>query len=316
MNTLTWSPTIDCIRQTIASEGHLRLIVSPFIKLQALRALVRECKDTSQLQVVVRWQSSDLVNGVTDASIYPYLRDKGIPLFCHRSIHLKLFVYTRSLAFHTSGNVTSKGLGITQRSNLEIGCLVTLKADDWKNLFGLLSLSEEIDDQMFQQAQQYIKENRHRRQSLPPLKLRPAKKKEFSTHSLPACESPQLLYKYYSNELGSVRDWLDESPEFIHDLLLYSIPPGLNEGQFYSTLEKNFKGNSFTRSVVKYLQCRGSASFGALTAWLANTCADSPRPYRRDLKTTTRHLYNWLAFFYAEISWKTPNYSMVLYWSH
>ena len=315
MNALTWSPTIDCIRRTLASEGHLRLIVSPFIKLQALRALIRECKDTSQLQVVVRWQPSDLLNGATDPSIYPFLRDKGIPLFRHKSIHLKLFVFNRSLAFHTSGNVTSRGLGLVPRGNLEIGCLVTLKADDWTNLFGLLSLSEEIDDQMFQQAQQFVEENRHLRESLPPMNLYPAKKKEFSTQSLPACESPQLLYKFYSDKLFSADDWLDESPEFIHDLLLYSVPPGLNESHFYSTLEKNFMANSFTKSMVNYLRSQGSISFGAVTAWLANTCADSPRPYRRDLKTITRHLYNWLAFFYSEISWKRPKYSMVLYWN-
>ncbi len=316
MNTLTWSPTISCISQTIANKGQLRLIVSPYIKLNALRAILRECKDTSQLQVVVRWQSSDLLNGVTDADIYPYLRDKRIPLFRHTSIHLKLFIFNRSTAFHTSGNVTSKGLGLLPQSNLEIGCLVTLTTTDWNKLFALLSQSEQMDDQMYEQSKQYILDNQKHRQSLPSLTLSPSKLKEFTTHSLPASENPMLLYEFYSSELHTAGEWLDQSPEFVHDLFLYSIPTGLTQKQFFLTLEQNFKSNAFTRSLVVFLQRRHSASFGTITSWLANTCADSPRPFRRDLKTTTRHLYNWLAFFYNEISWNKPNYSMVIYWNN
>jgi hypothetical protein len=78
MTALTWSPTIEFVRQTIANEGQLRLIISPFIKIDALRELVEECEDTSQLQVVVRWTSSDLAAGVSDVEIYPYLKERKI----------------------------------------------------------------------------------------------------------------------------------------------------------------------------------------------------------------------------------------------
>ena len=61
---LVWSPTVDFVRQTIANEGQLRLIIAPFIKLEALMTLVDACEDISPLQVVVRWQPGDLVSGV------------------------------------------------------------------------------------------------------------------------------------------------------------------------------------------------------------------------------------------------------------
>lgn len=314
MTALTWSPTIEFVRQTIADEGQLRLVISPFIKLDALRELIDECSDTTELQVVVRWQPSDLVAGVSDVEIYPYLKEKEIALFRHTSIHLKLLVYNRSLAFHTSGNVTRKGLGLAPRNNVEIGCPVTLERGDWSNLLGLLALSEEVDDHMYDQALKYAQDNKRSIEGLPPLNLTPAKAKEFSRNSLPASESPEQLYKFYAGEVALDRS-LDESPEFVHDLMLYSIPNGLDEERFFSMLGEHFKSSPFTKSLVEFIREQGSARFGAVNGWITEKCSDSPRPYRRDLKTTTRHLYEWLAYFYDEITWDTPNYSMVIYWN-
>lgn len=313
MTALTWSPTIEFVRQTIADEGQLRLVISPFIKLDALRELIDECIDTTELQIVVRWQPSDLVSGVSDVEIYPYLKEKRIALFRHTSIHLKLLVYNRSLAFHTSGNVTRKGLGLASESNVEIGCPVTLERGDWHNLLGLLALSEEVDDHMYEQALKYAQDNKRPLEGLPPLNLTPAKAKEFSRDSLPACESPEQLYRFYAGKLASGQS-LEESPEFVHDLMLYSIPNGLNEAEFLAMLADHFKSSPFVVELVNFIQEQGSARFGAVNAWITEKCSDSPRPYRRDLKTTTRHLYNWLSFFFDQISWDQPNVSMVIYW--
>lgn len=313
MTALTWSPTIEFVRQTIADEGQLRLIIAPFIKIDALRDLVDECDDTSQLQVVVRWTRRDLVAGVSDVEIYPYLKERKIALFRHPSIHLKLLVYNQSLAFHTSSNVTRKGLGLALQSNVEIGCPVTLEPGDWINLRGLLSTSQEVDDHMYEQARKYVQENKKPLGGLPPLTLTPAKEKQFSRDALPASESPELLYRFYSGELATDQ-LLDESPEFVHDLMLYSIPNGLSEADFFSKLEDAFRAQPFIMSLVQFIRESRSARFGAVNAWITENCSDSPRPYRRDLKTTTRHLYNWLSYFYDEITWNTPNYSMVIYW--
>jgi hypothetical protein len=305
---------MEFVRQTLANEGKLRLIVSPFIKVDALRELIDECKDTSQLQVVVRWLAGDLTAGVSDVEIYPYLQGKDIALFRHTSIHLKLLVYNRSLAFHTSGNITKKGLGLAPHSNVEIGCPVTLEDGDWRNLLGLLATSEEIDDQMYEQALKYVTDNKRPIESPPPLILTPVAQKEFSWVSLPASKDPTQLYQFYSNELSS-NGGLEDTPEFIHDLMLFSMPGGLSEPDFFAILRKNFKNNSFIISLAGFIRKSGSARFGAVNKWITQNCSDTPRPYSRDLKTTTNHLYNWLSYFYDEITWDTPNYSMVIYWN-
>jgi len=144
--------------------------------------------------------------------------------------------------------------------------------------------------------------------------LEPAQDKEFSRYALPACESPESLYQFYS---GSMRDGqiMEESAEHLHDIILYSIPTGLNESAFFAFLDEQFKTHPFVLGLVRYIQEEGSLRFGAVNDWITNNCSDSPRPYRRDMKTTTRHLYNWMAHFYEEISWDTPNYSQVIYWN-
>lgn len=48
----------------------------PDLLLDALRDLIDECNDTSQLQVAVRWDASDLVSGASDVEIYPYFKRK------------------------------------------------------------------------------------------------------------------------------------------------------------------------------------------------------------------------------------------------
>lgn len=314
MTALTWSPTINFVRQTIANEGRLRLIVAPFIKIDALRELVDECKDVSDLQVVVRWQPADLVTGVSDVEIYPFLREKGVALFRHPSIHLKLLVYNQSLAFHTSGNVTQKGLGLTDKGNVEVGCPVTLDHGDWDELLNVLALSEEVDEQMYDQALQYSRENKREVGKLPELNLHPAQSKRFSLDSLPASESPETLFRFYSGE-PDARQSLDDSPAFVHDLMLFAIPKGLEGPDFFALLEANFKASEFIQAMVSFIRSEESARFGAVNSWIAENCSDTPRPYRRDVKTTTRRLYTWLEYFYEEVSWDTPNYSMVVYWN-
>jgi hypothetical protein len=58
-----------------------------------------------------------------------------------------------------------------------------------------------------------------------------------------------------------------------------------------------------------------NARFGLVNEWLQQNCSDKPTPYRWELKATTRCLYDWLAYFFPEISWDRPSYSMILRWS-
>jgi len=312
---LIWSPIHEYIKKQIHERNELRLLIAPFVKLTALQELLKNCGDVSNLKVIVRWSGRDILNQVSDLEVYPYLSKKRIPLYIHPSIHLKLYVFNGVWAFHTSGNITQKGLGIVVNHNIEVGCMVRLQSKDWKHIFRLLEESYRVDENVYEKALEYFRNNKCKVEEAPPLPLPLPFDKHFSILSLPATESPEVLYSYYQ-DLEHEWDKEDRVAACVHDLILYEIPDGLDEKQFFILLKNNFTSHPFVREIVLLIRKEKSARFGLVNEWLQKQCSDKPTPYKWELKENTSHLYNWLAYFFEEISWDRPHYSMILRWNN
>lgn len=293
----------------------MELIVAPFIKRNALRWLLEKCEDTGNLKVVVRWSGSDIVEGVSDLEIYEDLKEKRIPLYFHPNIHLKLLVFNRNWAFHSSGNITSKGLGLGSKSNIEVGAQIRLETKDWIEINKLLEQANRIDDELYEQLCEYRDANRKKATLPPELKLNLPTDKQYSRFSLPAVQSPTELFKIYQNP-EAYAEQEDLLSSFIHDIALYEIPNELNESRFFEILSKQFKQHPFIRDVVNYIQNQRSVRFGEMNGWITSKCSDKPTPYRWEVKPSTNKLYDWLAYFYPEITWSIPGkHSQVISWS-
>jgi len=314
-NFLVWTPTINYVSKKIQENKQLLFIIAPFIKLDALRSLLDHCEDVSALKVIVRWDGSDIANRVSDLEIYEELTRRGVPLYRHPSIHLKVLVFNQNWAFHTSGNITRKGLGLASKSNVEIGAQIRLTTNDWIELYRLLEDATHIDDRLYEVACRYRDGNASTTDTTPPLVLDSANDKQFSKLSLPAIQSPIDLYKIYQNP----EQFIDESDTyaaFVHDILLYEIPLNLNSEDFFSRLDENFKDHFFIRAISTFIENEGSVRFGRVNSWLTDQCSDKPAPYRWELKSSTNKLYNWLDHFYEEITWDVPgSHSQVIYWA-
>ena len=314
-NHLVWTPTYDYVAQKIRENKRLELIIAPYIKREALKQLLDECEDLSNLKVIVRWDAQDIIAGVSDIEIYEDLRAKGIPLYRHPSIHLKMLVFNQNWAFHTSGNITQSGLGLRTNPNIEVGAQIQLGTKDWIEIHKLLEQAVLIDDELYEKAFEYKEANKSKPDPLPPLDLESVEDKAFSRFSLPAAQSPGKLYEIYRNPNAFKHDD-DLLSAFIHDITLYNIPYGLSENEFLDQLGKNFKANRFTKAVSFYVKENKSSRFGAMNAWITSQCSDRPTPYRWEIKDTTNKLYNWLACFFEEITWEVPGArSQVIYWN-
>ena len=185
-STLVWSPTYEYIVERLRHHKQLRLLVAPFIKLDALERLLGACQDTSGLSVIVRWSAADIVAGVSDLDVYPFLRDQRVPLYLHSRIHLKLFTFNDSVGFHTSGNVTQRGLGLHSEHNIEIGCQVELTYGDWAKIYELLNQSSRVTDAVYDAFCAYRDTNASSPPPLPPLVIPDEADKRFSKLSLPS----------------------------------------------------------------------------------------------------------------------------------
>jgi len=308
---LVWSPIHKFLKEQIQYKAQLRLLIAPFIKIDALKTLIEMCEDISHLKVITRWAGRDIINRVVDLDIYQYLAEKRIPLFLNCSIHLKLYSFDNACAFHSSGNITKKGLGLASDSNVEIGCMVKLSDEDWKQIYNILNKSNRVDDMMYKKALQYLEENSKITKDIPSFDLQPTDLKEFSILSLPASPTPEDLCGFYQTRYDNNEDMV---PSYVHDLILYNIDDSLTQDHFHQQLKEKFIEHPFVQAIVNLIRKEKSARFGLVNEWIQNHCSDRPTPYKWEIKRNTLFLYNWLEYFFDEISWDRPNYSMILRW--
>lgn len=304
---------ISALTELLESGDSVSLLIAPFIKIDALRVLVEQKQSSGKLQVVIRLKPDDLLSGASDLSIYPYLRDQGVQLFYNHSIHLKLFVFESNCCLVTSGNITGRGLGLSANSNVEAGALVQLDVDDWNRIYDLLNASRVFDDQLYNRLAKYVADATPA--SSPPVFEWPeGEGKRFTISSLPATEDVEVLSRaYFSDTLDSYSS--EAVRRFAHDLATFRIPAGLSEVALQTELSANFRKSPFVSEFIALLKSKGSLRFGAANDWIHRMCEDVPLPYRWELKTNTRILYNWLAHFIPEITWDRPNYAQVIYWN-
>lgn len=319
---LVWSPVKDFLKSQIESSETLLTIIAPFIQLGALKDLLSVAKDYKDLNIITRWRAEDLISGVSDIEIYPYLKDNNINLFYHDHIHLKLYVFDSDTAFSSSANITKKGLGDTNHYNIEIGSLVDIAKEDWFQINKLLQEATQVTDAIYQEAKKYISENKRTPPPLPKLELVDPNAKPFSLKSLPKTESPDSLYEYYSAP-NSITD-KESIKNYIHDLVLYNLDENLSKDDFFNNMKHSFTEKQFIKAIVKFIKAKceerkderkNGVRFGEMTDWLQKKCSDSPMPYRSEIKTDVRMLYNWLQFNIPEITWSQPNRSQIISFS-
>lgn len=320
---LFWGSMHSAITQKIESGVNLSWVIAPYVKLEPLRSLVDSCANIENLLVISSWQEQSIVSGSTDIEIYPYLKSMNVPLYSNTKIHLKLFVFDDGTVFHTSGNVSRRGLGLgsENENNIEVGCFIKLATTDFIEIKKLIRNSKRINEEDYEIAKQYVLDNELPRESaLPPLNLT-SKEKVLSLDSFPETETPEKLYEKY------VAGNADLSTG--HDLALYTIPEGLNSDSFFKILGEHFTNEPFITELVLFIQKRckekeingdkPGCNYGYdISEWIIQNCTDNPRPTKFEInegQLITR-LYEWLQFFYEEITWNVPGrHSAVVYWN-
>ena len=240
-------------------------------------------------------------------------RKKNIPLYVNQEIHLKLYVFDSNVAFSTSGNLTLRGFGYSEKSNIEVGSFVHLTREDWSRIYELIAESKQVDENLYQSYKRYLRAcPKVPVPSIPPPDLALARK-IYTISSLPASETPgQLATYYFSPDATEIAP--DEMRRAAHDVVIFGLPRELNKTEFNRRLGDSFRKTPFVVEFVELLKTHKSMRFGAVNDWIHESCEDVPLPYRWEIKENTRIFYNWLAHFFPEITWDRPNFSQVIYW--
>lgn len=311
---LAWQPLGTLLEKRVAHDDHLLLLIVPFIQRGTLGKLLNACRQTDGLKVITRWNSGDLLAGVSDVSVFEELQAYHVPLYVNADIHLKLAIFTSNECFVSSANVTDAGLGYSTSPNIEAGCFTALRAEDWVHVYSIIESSILVDDDIYGQAKRFVEENKRPRKEVPQLPFFEHIRKDFSLGALPATASPQELEEFYF--AGAPAECDPESARrYAHDLVTYKIEEGILNDAFVTTLGQRFTTQLFVEAFVAYLRERQKLRFGESNEWIHAHCSDVPLPYRWQVKENTHILYDWLAFFFDEIEWRVPGrHSQVIYW--
>jgi hypothetical protein len=314
---LSWQPIWRVIETTAQKGQRLSWVVSPFIKLDALKRLLDSVEETNNLLVIARWRIEDFTAGVSDLEIFPYLQSRGIKLYANYSLHMKLYVFSSNTAVSTSGNLTLRGLGYVDQCNIEVANEVSLLGGDWVRLHELVQQSRLVTAEVYDRYKEVLA-------SIPVHQPIPSKgfdelfgpRKEFTLGALPATAHPEMLIDFLFDQSQHLKG----DPEFLrrayHDLAIYRVEDlASTRDELITRLRSNFCGNTFVQAFLANLRECGSIHFGGVTSWIHSNCDDVPLPYRWEVKVVTRCLYNWLEYFVDEVTWDRPNHSQVIRWN-
>jgi hypothetical protein len=310
---LIWGPICLPLEEHVQKGDPLILLISPFIGLEALKRFLMSAGAHHGIKIVVRWRPEDLRSGVSDIEIYPYLAECGIPLYVNKDIHLKLYVFESNIAFSTSGNLTLRGFGYSENSNIEVGSFINIIQEDWARIYKMINTSKQVNEDMYQQYKKYVEAC----PKLPKTDVPPpdffGTPKAYTISSLPAVETPATLAEYYFSSNTAMHS-AEVVRRVAHDLVTFCIPPKLNQNEVDQQLGDSFRRTPFVVEFIEVLKAEKSLRFGAVNDWIHQKCEDVPLPYKWEIKENTRIFYNWLEHFFPEITWDRPNYSQVIHW--
>lgn len=140
----------DEIKDFLSGEYNELIIFCPFISLKG----ITKCFDyipslnNKKIIIVTRWRKLDIISGVSDINIYPFLKSKNVKLFHNEFIHLKIFIKNKNECLFGSANITETAMGINEFSNPNIELIRKdqFDIDFYTNFQEILDKSVLIDD--------------------------------------------------------------------------------------------------------------------------------------------------------------------------
>lgn len=275
------------------------LIISAFCKRCTLDALEEEISYTvKKKKLLVRFRLSDLINGVTDISIYDFCKRHGWEMYVSFDLHAKTYIFDRKRCIIGSANITNKGLGINSNPNIEISSISNIEKDDLKKIEYLFATSLKVDDDLFEKMHYEFSRVK---------KSKNCNAKTWSKKILALVESQNAalllsheIPKYpFSNTLRK------------NDLDFLEMKPTSSRGK----IQRAFLSSKVFLWLYHELELAENKQlfFGELTQLLHNKLLTDPPPYRKDVKFHLVNILSWIEALGMDVITITrPSHSLLI----
>jgi len=296
-----WENTLEFIR-----VKKKLTVFSAYVTLRQLKKL-NEFKNISQL--IVRWDSDDLVSGFADLAIYDYCVENEITLFRNERIHLKAIWNNEDEVLFGSANITGKGIGETNEFNFELNDVnEEVGFEDQRYFNRIIKDSDLVDEENFNTLKDYVENNKVVRPKNPKLQLSSPKNSAFLLSQLPMSETPLIFFDIISGHKKNCTN--EELACAAHDSALYSMDAKLNITDFFEELETVFTAHAFIISFKEAVKNSEDQSmrYGAAVNWIIQNTTTVPTPISWDLKKEqiVNRLYDWVCEFDEDFTWSVP----------
>lgn len=278
---------------------HYVTLYSPYIKKEVVGRLISNVGSDVKIQMICSWKIEDLAKGVSDIEVYHLLKEEGHHLFYCPSLHLKTYLFDDKHLLTGSANLTSKGLGICEDTNLETLVEVDPIPNDYAiYLKKILKNSFLITDKIYNQIAEIVS-GFSEKNDFDPTELKELEKNfrevimekdYFLISELPMTNSPKELYM----EILNINDSSVVKPVVAHDIALYSLGQQEwdNAEAFESYLSGRFFSHPFIVKLCSFID--RPRRFGEFKEWVQTHCTNVPVPSRRELTENVQILYGWL----------------------
>ena len=284
----------------LSSAEHEVIVLSAFIKLDALRWLIKTSK-TDNIKVVARWRPSDLAAQASDLDCFYLCEEANIPFGFSQNLHGKVYVVDSKI-FVGSANLTLKGMSLSHHENDEFGAGFEYGKTEKTKIRDYLASVNWLDVSTVELMSNFL-ENYGRDIGSQPNEWPQEISEKFTPqpigiwfHDLPMCSPEQLLAQTAS--ATAIR----------HDLHCFQRNRCATKGE----LLKGFESSPICLWLEAQLQEFGDLSFGKVTSLFHNQILDDPMPYRQSIKEGIVKLFEWAYLSDSRFEVSRPRHSQII----
>lgn len=267
-------------------------IFCPFIKYDTFKTILEHNPTISR--VISRWDPHEIVQGASDIEVYKLCKEHGIDFYINKRIHLKATIKAKDSVFHSSANLSLRGVNHNPSINHNHELSTILKLQGVKDLVLFEEIVQEsifVNDEVYKMMSDFLSDVDYRVNEKDPFP-KFEEMKQFYISQLPTSMDINTLFEIYSDRTDKFSE--TEIDCAVHDLAIYKIDEGLDFKKFIEALKKSFFKHPFINGLMTEVESEGFIYFGRVKQWLQENCQDVPVPKRRELTEVTQILYKWV----------------------